>query len=137
VAVAAFNPPTKSAMTKALVAGVIFTLYFAWPAHVSAADWNACVVDGVATVACTEVVFENVLSIMLGILGIAAFVMIVVSGLQMLLAAGDPKRTEAAQKTLTYAIVGLVIIFIVWFALLFISQFTGVTNFLDFTFSSF
>lgn len=42
--------------------------------------------------------------------GIAAIIVIVVSGLQFVLSSGDPAKTQAAKSTLVYALVGLVVI---------------------------
>jgi len=58
--------------------------------------------------------------------GIAAFIMLIVGGFQFLTAGGDPKKTQAASSTLTYAIFGLVAVIAAWFILLFIEKFTGV-----------
>lgn len=49
--------------------------------------------------------------------GVIAFIFIVIGGFSIILGAGsgDPKRTESGQKTLTMAVVGLlVIVFSFW-----------------------
>lgn len=73
-----------------------------------------------------EKVFGNVVGILLGLAGIALFITLVVGGFKYITAGGDPKGVESAQKTLTYAIGGLVLIAAGFLILRFISQFTGV-----------
>jgi hypothetical protein len=80
---------------------------------------------GIATLACIEVIVKNLFNIAFRLLGIAAFIMLIVGGFQFLTAGGDPKKTQAASSTLTYAIFGLVIVIAAWFILLLIGKFTG------------
>lgn len=74
---------------------------------------------------------ESVVSTLLGVaarlIGLAAFVMILFAGFQFLTAAGDPKKAEAAQKTLTAAVVGIFLIILGWLALKLLEQLTGTT----------
>lgn len=88
--------------------------------------WGNCLDNGIATLACIEVIIKNLFNIAFRLLGIAAFIMLIVGGFQYLTAGGDPKKTQAASSTLTYAIFGLVIVLAAWFILLFIYKFTGV-----------
>jgi len=85
-------------------------------------------------------IISNILNIALRLAGIAAFIMIIVGGFQYLTAGGDPKKTQAAGQTITYAVFGLIAVIAAWFILLFIKKFTGVditiTN-LDFNFVGF
>lgn len=73
-----------------------------------------------------ETVFGNIVSIALGLAGIALFIMLIIGGFKYITSAGDPKRTEAASKTLTAAIGGLVLIALAYLILRFIGEFTGV-----------
>ncbi len=72
------------------------------------------------------VIAERILNIFLSLAGLAAFVMIIVGGFQYLTAGNDPKKTQAAGQTITFAIFGLVAVIAAWFILLFIEKFTGV-----------
>jgi len=94
-------------------------------------NWDECVRvtetgDKIATLACVEVVVKIFLNVAVRLAGIAAFIMLIVGGFQFLTAGGDPKKTQAASSTLTYAILGLVAVIAAWFILLFIEKFTGV-----------
>jgi len=86
----------------------------------------ACIKDGVATLKCGEAIIKIILNIVVRLAGIAVLVMLIVGGFQYLTAGGDPKKTQAASSTLTYAIFGLVAIIAAWFIILFIQKFTDV-----------
>lgn len=82
--------------------------------------------EKVATLRCLGCVFENILHIAVRLGGLFAFMMIILGGFKYLTAGGDPKKAESAQKTLTAAVFGLVLMILAWFILLFIQEFTGV-----------
>ena len=52
--------------------------------------------------------------------------MLLLGGFQHLTAGGNPEKTQKAWATITYAVVGLVLLVGIWFILRFIRQFTGV-----------
>lgn len=78
-----------------------------------------------------EEVFGNVVTSLLALGGIVLFLMLLSGGFKYLTSGGDPKATETAQKTLTYAIGGMVLLAGSYMILRIISDFTGadVTNF--------
>lgn len=78
-----------------------------------------------------EDVFGNVVTSLLALGGIVLFLMLLSGGFKYLTSGGDPKATETAQKTLTYAIGGMVLLAGSYMILRIISDFTGadVTNF--------
>jgi hypothetical protein len=94
--------------------------------HVLAAA-NVENVDGVATLRGLEGIFKNIISSLLFIAGIALFIMLVVGGIKFITSGGDPKGLEAAKKTLTYAIGGIVLVAISYLIIFFIEHFTGAT----------
>lgn len=71
-------------------------------------------------------IVENIFSIVIRLAGVAAFIMLIIGGFKYLTAGGDAKAAESARNTITYAILGLVLIIAAWFILKFISEFTGV-----------
>lgn len=81
-----------------------------------------------------EDVFGNVVTSLLALGGIVLFIMLLSGGFKYLTSGGDPKAVEGAQKTLTFAIGGLVMLAGSYIILKIISTFTGadVTNFLIF-----
>lgn len=76
-------------------------------------------------------VFGNVVTSLLALGGIVLFLMLLTGGFKYLTSGGDPKATETAQKTLTYAIGGMILLAGSYLILRIISDFTGadVTNF--------
>ncbi len=75
-----------------------------------------------------ETIFGNVVKSLLALGGITLFIMLLVGGFKYLTAGSDPKATQAAQNTLTYAIGGLVLLAGSYLILLLIGTITGTTN---------
>jgi len=71
--------------------------------------WGSCVVDGVPTLKCLEVVFANILKISTGLIFLALFVMFLVGSFNYLTSLGSPEKIKKAQGTLKFAIIGLVV----------------------------
>lgn len=116
--------------------GLLFN-YAVSPTHVYAQkpeEWEVlqtpgkpCVLEGdVATIQGLECLFINVTRVLTPIVGITLFIMLVIGALKYLTSAGDPKKTQSAQQTLTWAIAGIVIFFGIWFILQLIKAITGV-----------
>ncbi len=82
--------------------------------------------DKILTLKWFESLFGNLTSVLLGLAGIALFIMLVVGGFKYITAGGDPKGVDSAKKTITYAIGGMVLIAAGYLILQFIKQFTGV-----------
>jgi hypothetical protein len=72
-----------------------------------------------------ETVYESVITSLLALGGIVLFLMLLSGGFKYLTSGGDAKAVEGAQKTLTYAIGGLVLLAGSFMILNIISQFTG------------
>lgn len=53
-------------------------------------------------------------------------IMIVYGGIKFIISAGEPKGVEAAKLTLTYALLGIVMMIVGWLVLKLIEAFTGV-----------
>ena len=101
----------------------------------AAIDWNygQCGVgldfgganQGAATIQCLEPLFQNIVTGLAALVGIALFIMILNSGFRYLTSAGDPKKLEAARGSLTNALVGVVLIAVGYLILRTIEVFTG------------
>ncbi len=52
---------------------------------------------------------EIVLELAFGLLGMIAFIVIIIAGLQFVLSRGEPEKAAKARRTIIYAAVGLVI----------------------------
>lgn len=92
--------------------------------------WEDCLYESggekIATLACVDDIVMILLNIIVRLGGLAAFIMLIVGGFQYMTAGGDPKRTQAAGSTITYAIFGLVAIIAAWFIMVFIEKITGI-----------
>ncbi len=75
-------------------------------------DWDksGCLEQGVATLKCIPVVFHNIVAAALLFVGTVTAFLIVTAGVQFIMSGGDPKQLEGARKTLTFAIMGLVLV---------------------------
>jgi len=88
---------------------------------------NRCVSQGdVATLQGFECVFINITRILTPLAGLALFIMLLVGAFKYLTAGGEAKKAQEASKTITYAIVGLVLFLGIWFILTLIRTITGV-----------
>ena len=97
-------------------------------------DWippnplDACIYKGsVVTLDCVPIFFERFIFAALILAGTIAVIIIIVSGIKFLLSGGDAKKVEGARKSLTYAIIGLILILSASFIVSLIGQITGVT----------
>ncbi len=73
-----------------------------------------------------EKVFSSVVSGALTLVGIAVLVMLIAGGFGFLMAGGDKEGAQKAQKTLTYAIAGLVLTLSAWIILNLLGNFLGI-----------
>ena len=79
-----------------------------------------------------ENVFARVVAAVLGLAGIALFIMLIVGGFKYITSGGDPKHAESARNTLTFAIIGMVLVVLAYLILIFIENLTG-ASILDFS----
>jgi len=79
-----------------------------------------------APLSALETVFGNVVKSALALAGVVLFVLLIIGGLKYITSGGDPKAAEGAQKTITYAIGGLIIILLSYLILVLIKTITGV-----------
>lgn len=86
-------------------------------------DWDqqgdSCLVDGVPTLKCLEVVFNNLLFIASAFIVLVLFVMIVIGAFNYLTSFGNPEKVKKAQGTIRFAIIGFVL-FMMSYLILFI-----------------
>lgn len=85
-----------------------------FPVYAQIENWDTyqgtgCLVDGVPTLKCFEVVFSNILVIAGGLVIIALFVMFVIGSFNYLTSLGNAEKLKKAKGTIQYAIIGLVI----------------------------
>jgi hypothetical protein len=121
---------------------LLIGLTFFFPTNTYAATLNTewkgtCVYEttpgntlgNVATIQGIQCLVANVLGVAVTLIGLAAFVIFIISSFQILLSGGNSKGVEAAKGSMTYAVVGLVVALSAFIILGVLSQFTGI----DFT----
>ena len=72
--------------------------------------WGDCVVDGVPTLKCLEVVFGNILFMASAFIVLTLFIMFIVGAFNYLTSFGNAERIKKAQEMLTSCIIGLMLI---------------------------
>lgn len=74
-------------------------------------DWepSGCVIDGVPTLKCLEVVFNNILFLSSTLVILILFIMFVIGSFTYLTSLGNPEKIKKAQGTLRYALVGFLL----------------------------
>ncbi len=83
--------------------------------------------DGtVLQISCLPVLFQQIIFWLLAFCGAVAIFFVIFAGIKFITSGGDPKQAEGARKTLTYAVIGLIVILISFGLLNFIATFTGV-----------
>ena len=89
--------------------------------------WGDCVdkATGVATLNCIPIVLKNVISAFLVFAGIVAVIIVIISGYKFISSRGDQKKVQGAKTSLTYAILGLIVILLAFFIINIIAYVTG------------
>lgn len=108
-----------------------FYLVFATPAYaqITPLQGSGCLtggVDQVATLECFPIVLMNIITVLLVMAGLVAVFIIIYSGLKFVTSGGDPKQAEGARKTLTFAVIGLVLVMLVFIIVPAIASVTGI-----------
>jgi hypothetical protein len=93
---------------------------------------NYCTLKGVATIQGLQCLIGNVLSVIITIIGLAAFVMLILGSFRYMVSGGNSKGTESARQTITFAIVGIVVALSAFLILNLIAAFTGVEEIQEF-----
>lgn len=115
-------------MIKRTILTFLFNMWLYVPRSVNAAsNWNSSS-DGSqpAKFSDIEIIFTNILGLLIPFAGVAVFVMILIGGFKFLTSAGDPKATASAGQTITWAVIGLLFLIGAWLVLVFIKQITGI-----------
>lgn len=89
-------------------------------------NWNSCMQSGVATLNCVPLLIINLIYWALALAGTVGVIIIIVGGISFILSGGDPKKTDEARRTVLFAILGLIIVFLAFFIIDLIGSFTGV-----------
>ena len=84
-----------------------------------------CFRDSIARLGCLPFYLGNVINGIFALSGIAAIILIILSGIRLLLSGGEADKVARARKSLFYSIVGFVIVLSSFMILRVISFITG------------
>jgi len=117
---------------KLLVAVFVGVLLLVFSNQVAAADifsspdpYAGCIVDGIPTLRCIPAIFGNLINTGIALAGIVAVFFITTSGIKFITSGGDPGRVAEARRTLTFAVVGLLIVVLSFTILKVVGKITG------------
>jgi hypothetical protein len=108
----------------------VFAFLFVVPlsANAQGTDWQSsgCVdSSGVPSLACLPIVFSDLINAALIFIGSVAVILFIYAGIIYIRSGGDPKQTQSARQTITYAIIGLVLVLSSYGIISVISYVTG------------
>lgn len=100
-------------------------------------DWSTCSSpEGAATLSCLPSLMQVVVFWALAFAGVVALFLVIYSGYKFLTSGGDPKAVDGARKTLTYGILGFVLILLSFLIIDVIAQVTEASCITNFNFGS-
>lgn len=102
-------------------------------------DWSQCSAggaNGVPTLSCLPQLFTVIVFYAFLLAGILAVIIIIWAGAKYIRSGGDAKQTQGARQTLTFAIIGLILVLSSMFILNIIATVTGVKCILNFGFGT-
>lgn len=99
-------------------------------------DGTSCLVDNIPTLQCVIPLFQNIVFWAIALSGITAVIFIIFAGFKYITSRGDAKQVEGARKTLTFAIVGLILVLSAFLIIVLIGKITGVTCIQNFGFTT-
>ncbi|OGJ20839.1 MAG: hypothetical protein A3A82_00420 [Candidatus Pacebacteria bacterium RIFCSPLOWO2_01_FULL_47_12] len=131
-----YNRSFFSKLGKSLATTISLLAMTVRPVFAQTQPWDGACVGGekkdVATIQGFECLFANIFLVIIPIIGLAAFVMFLYASFRWLTSGGDTKHTGDAKKTMTYAVIGIVVALSAFIILNLISNFTGITTIKEF-----
>jgi hypothetical protein len=82
--------------------------------------------DVPASLKCVPFFMNNLIGSLMVLSGITAVIFIVLAGIKFITSGGDPVKVEGAKRTMTFAIMGLVIVLLAFVILKIFTVVTGV-----------
>lgn len=91
-------------------------------------DWNTCLTrnEGVPTFECIFILIRNLFDFVIPFSAVVAVFVIIYSGIQFITSGGDKQKIESSRKSLTFAIIGLLVVGAALLVLKIISDLTGI-----------
>lgn len=85
-----------------------------------------CIVNGVATLNCIKGLFINTTFFAITFAGVVLLFFIVYSSVKFITSSGDPGKIASARKSLTYALIGFILITGAFLIISFVSKITQI-----------
>ena len=87
---------------------------------------NASSGNSVANLTCIPIILSDVVFWLFGLVAVTAVILVIYGGAKFVLSAGDPKQVDSARKTITYALIGMVLVLFAFGIVKLIGYVTGV-----------
>lgn len=95
--------------------------------------WDSCLVDGIPTIKCLEVLFGILLKSLGGLVFVILFAMFVLGSISWLTAGDNPEKLKKAKGTFFSALTGLIIIAVSYLVLVILENFLGISGLTEFS----
>lgn len=82
--------------------------------------------DNPAEIGQIVLIIKNIIKLLVPAAAIAFLLMLIIGGVQFVMSGGDAKAAAGARSTLTYALIGVILVVVVWLILLLVQFVTGV-----------
>lgn len=112
-------------MTKSLKLILLSIFYFLFSALYISPAWAQCGSEP-AQIDCLEDYIRRLINFIYPLAAAVALFFLMWGGIKFIRSGGEPKAAEEAKKTMTYALAGLLVIFLIWFIFGVIEKMTGV-----------
>ena len=111
---------------RGVFATVILSLPLWSPALAFALPSDAdCQTQVIGSIGCVPYFLKNIINAAFVLSGLIAVVLIIISGIRLVLSGGDPERVAQAKRSLTFAIIGFVVILLSFVIINLIARVTG------------
>lgn len=94
--------------------------------------WDSCLVEGVPTIKCLEVLFGILLRSIGGLVFVILLAMFILGSISWLTAGDNPEKLKKAKGTFFSALTGLVIIAVSYLVLVILGSFLGIEGLTEF-----
>jgi cytochrome bd-type quinol oxidase subunit 2 len=81
--------------------------------------------DDVYRIQALEGIIAKILGLVMPIVGVLLLVTLIAGGFQYITSGGEAEQAQKAKKTLTYAFLGLIVVFGAWLIIRLLEEFTG------------
>ena len=95
--------------------------------------WDSCLIDGIPTIKCIEILFSLLLKSISGLVFVALLAMFVMGSLSWMTAGDNAEKLKKAKGTFFSALLGLVIIAISYLIITIVQSFLGIDGLDTFT----